>query len=37
VTGTLRPDASATELARQVIGNPEPPPILFVLEYTSGY
>ena len=33
---TSRADAPATELASQVVENPEPPPIPFVLEYTSG-
>jgi len=33
---TSRVDAPATEFVRQVIENPEPPPIPFVLEYTSG-
>ncbi len=33
---TSRADAPATELARQVIENPDPPPIPFVLEYDEG-
>ena len=33
---TSRADAPVTELVRQVIENPKPPPIPFVLENTSG-
>jgi len=36
LSDTSRADAPATELAGQVIENPEPPPIRFALEYTSG-